>query len=112
MKRSVSRREMIESCIVKGLLVAAAPLAQPKLLEAWQAAEAGGVKQTPAEVLGPFFKKGAPNTAKLRNTGEAGVPLRIFGKVSNTRGEPVTGAQIDVWHADHYGRYDLKAYRY
>ena len=108
----LNRREILESCIVKGLLVAAVPMSASNLLALWEKGEQQAVKPTPEEVLGPFFKKGAPNVKNLRAAGDAGVPLRVTGKVLNTRGESVTGARIDVWHADHHGRYDVQGYRY
>lgn len=82
------------------------------LLAAWEEGEAKARKATPKEVLGPFFKKGAPNTAVMRVAGEAGFPLRVAGKVMNTRGEAVAGARIDIWQADAEGHYDVQGYRY
>jgi protocatechuate 3,4-dioxygenase beta subunit len=108
----LNRRQILENCIVKGLLVAGVPMSASNLLALWQKSEQEAGKPTPEEVLGPFFKKGAPNVKNLRAAGDAGVPLRVTGKVLNTRGEPVIGARIDVWHADHHGRYDVQGYRY
>jgi protocatechuate 3,4-dioxygenase beta subunit len=108
----LNRREILENCIVKGLLVAGVPMSASNLLALWQNGERGGWKATPEEVLGPFFKKGAPNVKNLRSTGDPGVPLRVAGKIVNTQGEPVSGARVDLWHADHHGRYDVQGYRY
>jgi len=111
----LTRREVFENCIVKGLLVASIPMSQSSLLAFWEEAEsrAGApVKPTPGEVLGPFFKKGAPDTAVLRAAGDAGFPLTVSGKVIDTRGELVPEARVEIWHADHYGKYDLQGYRY
>lgn len=30
----------------------------------------------------------------------------------DTRGEVVPGVTIDIWHADHYGHYDVEGFRY
>ena len=107
-----TRREVIESCISKGLLVAAAPMASSSLFSLWAQTAGPANKPTPTEVLGPFFKKSAPNTSNLRAPGDPGIPLHVSGKVFNTRGEAVPGAQIDIWQADHEGHYDLQGYRY
>src|SRR5437016_13778279 len=107
-----SRREVIESCISRGLLLAGAPMVCSSLFKLWAETEGRTSKPTPAEALGPFFKKGAPNTSTLRAPGDPGFPLHVFGKVVNTRAELVQGAQIDVWQTDHQGRYDLQGYRY
>src|SRR4029079_18367046 len=98
-KTSLNRREILENCIVKGLLVASVPMSTTNLFALWQSTESAAAKPTPEEVLGPFYKKGAPNTAKLRNADDEGVPLRVFGRIVNTNGDPVRDAQIDIWHA-------------
>ena len=49
---------------------------------------------------------------KLRAPGDPGIPLHVSGKVFNTRGEAVPGAQIDIWQTDHEGHYDLQGFRY
>ena len=103
---------MLENCIVRGLLVASVPMSANRLLAEWQSAEQNSRKPTPSEVLGPFFKKGAPNEAILRKPGAPGFPLRVSGKVYNTRGDSVPGAQVDLWQADHEGRYDVVGYKY
>lgn len=106
------RREMIERCITRGLLLGGAAMSQTQLFALWQQAEASALQPTPTEVLGPFFKKDAPNEKNLRKPGAPGFPLRVSGKVFNTRGERVQGAQVDVWQADHQGRYDVQGYSY
>jgi len=103
---------MLENCIVRGGLVAGAAMSESQLLAFWEEGEKIARKPTPSEVLGPFFKKGAPNVSALRQPGAPGFPLRVSGKVYNTRGDIVEGAQIDLWHADHAGRYDVVGYKY
>lgn len=103
---------MLEKCIVRGGLLAGAAMSQSQLLAFWEEGEKNARKPTPSEVLGPFFKKGAPNVSTLRQSGAPGFPLRVSGKVYNSRGDAVEGAKIDVWHADHAGRYDVVSYKY
>ena len=108
-----TRRQLIENCISKGLLVAgASTMSQTQLLSFWEQGEAQANKPTSTEVLGPFFRKGAPNNTTMRVSGEPGFPLRVSGKVSNTRGQKVQGVRIDMWQADHVGLYDVQGYRY
>lgn len=109
---TATRREMLEKCIVRGGLVAAASMSNSRLLAFWQAGEQAARKPTPSEVLGPFFKKNAPNEAKLHKPGMPGFPLKVTGKVYNTRGDKVQGASVDIWQADHAGRYDTVGYKY
>lgn len=108
-----TRRQMLENCIVRGsLLAGAATLSQSQLLAFYEQGEAQANKPTSTEVLGPFFRKGAPNNTTLRIPGEPGFPLRVAGKVSNTKGQKVQGVKIDIWQADHAGLYDVQGYRY
>ena len=108
-----TRRQILEDCIVRGsLLAGAATMSQTQLLALWQQGEAQAGKPTSTEVLGPFFRKGAPNNTNMRVSGEPGFPLRVSGHVSNTKGQKVQGVKIDIWQADHVGLYDVQGYRY
>jgi catechol 1,2-dioxygenase len=108
------RRQMLELCISRGVLAggAAALMPQGQLLAFWEQTEAESYKPTSPEVLGPFFRKGAPDQRVLRAPGDPGFPLKVTGRVINTRGQLVEGAKVDLWHADHGGRYDTQGYRY
>jgi protocatechuate 3,4-dioxygenase beta subunit len=110
--KTINRREIIENCIVRGALIAGVPMSASRLFALWQRAETDARKATPAEVLGPFYKKGAPNVSDLRVKGDPGFPLRVGGKVMNTRGELLPGARVELWHADHHGHYDVAGFRY
>src|ERR1700730_6044015 len=108
-----NRREMLELCISHGFLVAgAAVVSQRQLLAFWQQTEEQDRQSTSPDVLGPFFRKGAPDNRILRAPGDPGFPLKVAGRVMNTKGQLVEGAKIDLWHADHTGRYDTRGYRY
>ena len=109
---SLTRRETLEKCIVRGLLAASVPLSQSRLLGFWQQAEARTPKPTAENEVGPFFKKGAPQATMLRAPGDPGFPVRISGRILDTRGELVPDARMEIWQADHLGHYDLKGYRY
>jgi protocatechuate 3,4-dioxygenase beta subunit len=106
------RRDMLERCITRGLLTAGALMSQTQLLAFWQQGEAQAHRPTSPEVLGPFFRKGAPETPTLRAPGDPGFPLKVVGRVINTKGQLVEGAKVDLWHADHAGLYDTRGYKY
>jgi protocatechuate 3,4-dioxygenase beta subunit len=113
MKRAaLTRREVVANCIGSGLLMGGMSMSGNQVLAAWQDAEARAMKPTSSEELGPFYKKGAPNQATLRRSGDAGLPLRVTGKVFNTRGARVPEARIEVWQTNAAGLYDLEGYRY
>jgi protocatechuate 3,4-dioxygenase beta subunit len=69
-------------------------------------------KATPSEVLGPFYRKGAPEQRVLRAQGDAGFPLKVVGQVTDSKARLVEGVKVSLWHADHHGAYDVEGYRY
>jgi len=65
---------------------------------------------TEATVLGPFFVDGS---AQIRPGGDIaggapGEPCWVEGAVTDTDGNPVPGALIEVWEADQDGYYDVQ----
>jgi catechol 1,2-dioxygenase len=73
-----------------------------------------GVQPTPTDILGPFYKAGAPLVAN-GVIGEADqfnrLTIHVSGRVLSVDGEPVAGAVLDVWQADSHGVYDNDGYR-
>lgn len=65
-------------------------------------------KKAPTEpnILGPYYRKGAPARAKLAADNAPGERLIVRGRVMNTDEQPLKGATVDVWQADTNGRYD------
>ena len=59
---------------------------------------------------GPFYKPGAPVRSVFLEKRMAGTPLTLAGRVLDTRGRPLNGALLDVWHADHTGAYDNQGF--
>lgn len=108
-----NRRQMLELCISRGFLVAgAAATSHFQLLAFWQQTAAESHQPTSGDVLGPFFRKGAPDNRVLRAPGDPGFPLQVTGRVTNSSGQLAEGVKIDLWHADHGGRYDTRGYKY
>ncbi|MEX3932316.1 catechol 1,2-dioxygenase [Paraburkholderia phymatum] len=70
-----------------------------------QAGIAGG---TPRTIEGPLYVAGAPEStghARLDNGNEPGETLVMRGRVLAENGEPLRGALVEVWHANHLGNY-------
>lgn len=67
-------------------------------------------RATPATVLGPFHIDGSPPAEFGYDMaqGVEGTPLYITGRVTDTDGEPVPGAILDVWQADAQGAYEAQ----
>ena len=110
--KQLTRRAVLEKCCVRGLLIAGAPMCGSKLVTLWAETESLARKITHVNVMGPFYKKGAPDNPVLRGPNDPGIPLQVSGRIVNTRGEAVQDARIEVWQADHDGHYDVKGYRY
>ncbi len=111
MKIKLTRRQVLESCFERGVLIAAAPVAL-STMAAFAQGTAPEHTPTPGNDFGPFFKKGAPETTMLRSPGDNGFPLKVTGRILNTRGEALPDARVEVWQANHVGLYDVAGYHY
>ena len=64
---------------------------------------------TQANNLGPFYRAGAPSCAdgaSLLRSPTPGPTLRFQGWVRDREGNPVPGAEVDVWHSSPVGLYE------
>jgi protocatechuate 3,4-dioxygenase beta subunit len=68
-----------------------------------------GVVGTSSNVLGPFYRSGAPlisNPGSIATSRSAGEPIVISGRITDAPDRaPIPGAMVDVWQADGDGRY-------
>lgn len=68
-----------------------------------------GQTETTANLLGPFWRLGAPPRhcgASLAAPGTAGMPLFVDVWVRDAQGRPVADASVDVWHTSAEGFYE------
>ena len=65
---------------------------------------------TEPTVLGPFYRPGAPHRPLGAHIGrpEDGAPTLIKGRVTDTGGQPIAGATLDVWQCSANGLYDTQ----
>src|SRR3974377_952175 len=105
----LNRRELLERCAAFGAVTLASSVLLPALAAAGEKAERK--KTPPHSELGPFFKRDAPHDTVLRKPGDAGMPMALSGVVYDTRGEVVPDANIDIWHTENAGFYDIDGYR-
>lgn len=72
------------------------------------------LKQTPSQTIGPFFaygltpeEYGKPGISSgiLVNDTTEGERIRIHGQVLDGADVPITDALLEIWQADHDGRY-------
>jgi hydroxyquinol 1,2-dioxygenase len=63
-------------------------------------------RATSRATQGPYWRANAPFTTDLRRDG--GTPIVVAGTVRDARTcKPVPNALLDVWQADHHGKYDV-----
>lgn len=65
---------------------------------------------TDATVQGPFYWEGAPELPLGADVaqGARGEPTFYSGRVTDTRGQPLAGALLDIWSGDGEGVYDMQ----
>jgi catechol 1,2-dioxygenase len=93
----ITRRRLIESLGAAVFLAPCALSGTPEFIE------------TEDNQEGPFYKAGAPQRASLGDK-LPGTPFELTGRVFNTKGVPLPGAELDVWQADDSGAYDNKGF--
>ncbi|MEX1165713.1 MAG: protocatechuate 3,4-dioxygenase [Hydrogenophaga sp.] len=97
------------SLLLKGVGWAAAAAAAPLFGTAW--AQGTSRSPTPSQTEGPFYPERLPadHDFDLLRNGKAqysaGQTAWIEGVVTDTRGVPVAGAEIEIWQCDHEGHY-------
>lgn len=91
---------------------AAALVALPALWTGARAQPAPLRRLTPSQTEGPFYPVKLPQDADfdlLRNgtlNYSQGQASWLEGTVSDLKGQPVRGAQVEIWQCDHAGHYD------
>ncbi len=103
----MARRTLTRRALTRSLGTAAALAAVPGL------ARAAALTATPRQVEGPFYPVDERADTDLdltriagRADAAAGEVVLVRGRVLDTSGAPVPGAVVDVWQANHHGRYD------
>jgi protocatechuate 3,4-dioxygenase beta subunit len=106
-ERRVTRRELLRLGVASGM----AAMWMPRgLLHGW---EQKPLEATPFTVPGPFYPVLKPmehdaDLTRLRGHKRRaqGQVIHVAGRVLNARGEPVRNAQIELWQANTFGRYN------
>lgn len=68
-----------------------------------------GTQPTQANNLGPFWRAEAPrveNGDSLLRSPTPGEPIVVRGHVIDAAGQPIAGAEVDVWHSSAVGLYE------
>ena len=73
---------------------------------------ADGDEPTLPQTPGPYFKPSSPQRADLVEPDAKGRLVEIDGQILTRACRPVPRALVDLWHADEWGEYDNKGFRY
>ncbi|MGW2888042.1 dioxygenase family protein [Streptomyces griseoruber] len=68
------------------------------------------MSETQQSLLGPFWRMHSPRTANgdtIVRSPTDGPVLFVEARVIDETGEPVAGAEADIWHSSPDGLYDL-----
>ena len=71
-----------------------------------------GDEPTVRQTEGPYFKPSSPQRTELVEAGTKSRLVEISGQVLTRSCAPVARALLDLWHADEWGEYDNKGFRY
>jgi catechol 1,2-dioxygenase len=69
----------------------------------------GGTRETTANLMGPFWRMGSPatpNGGSIVRSATPGDPVFVTAWVRDDAGNPVAGAEVDVWQASGEGYYE------
>lgn len=90
-----------------GVSISSGPVyAQEKSPRAEERQDQGRCVPTADNILGPYYRSGAPFRTRLADVDQEGTPLFISGKVSDTDCKPIEKVEVEVWQANHRGEYD------
>jgi hydroxyquinol 1,2-dioxygenase len=68
-----------------------------------------GATETTANLLGPFWRMDSPpteNGGSIVRSATPGEPIFVNAWIKDQNGQPVAGAEIDVWHSSTEGYYE------
>lgn len=73
----------------------------------WNGINFVGDSPTTTDILGPFYRPGAPMRNNIISPGSTGIPMNLSGKVFSENGEtPLDKALVEIWQCDEKEYYD------
>ena len=73
----------------------------------WNGKNFEGDTPTTTDILGPFYRPGAPLRTSLRLPNSNGTPIVLKGKIFREDGKTaINDAFVEIWHCDEYQVYD------
>ncbi|MEN9685766.1 MAG: hypothetical protein RLZZ28_1552, partial [Bacteroidota bacterium] len=79
----------------------------------WNGKNFEGDTATTTDILGPFYRPGAPMRTNLRLINSKGTPIVLKGRIFREDGKiPVNDAFVEIWHCDENKVYDNTSNEY
>lgn len=73
----------------------------------WNGKNYVGDTPTTTDILGPFYRPGAPYRSNITPPGSKGIPLNLSGTIFQNDGKtPLNNAVIEIWQCDENENYD------
>lgn len=73
----------------------------------WNGKNFEGDTPTTTDILGPFYRPGAPLRSNLRIAGSNGTPIVLKGRIFKEDGKtPINNAFVEIWHCNEKEIYD------
>ena len=73
----------------------------------WNGKNFEGDTPTTTDILGPFYRPGAPLRTNLRLAGSKGIQIVLKGKIFRDDGKtPINAAFVEIWHCNENELYD------
>jgi protocatechuate 3,4-dioxygenase beta subunit len=108
------RRRMLRGALAAGgfgLVVSRPDLGEAQELAATPQCHDGDAP-TVRQTDGPYFRPNSPQRVDLVEPDTTGRPVEFAGQVLTRGCRPVPRALLDLWHADEFGEYDNRNFRY
>jgi catechol 1,2-dioxygenase len=72
----------------------------------WDGQKYVGTDPTTTDILGPFYRPGAPFKTDLVQPGTKGEIMHFSGTIFGKDDKPVKNALVEIWHCNENGEYD------
>ena len=73
----------------------------------WNGMNFVGDSPTTTDILGPFYRPGAPMRSNLIPSSSKGIPMNLHGTIFNESGNtPLKNALVEIWQCDENEHYD------
>ena len=97
---------MDRRCFVKNSSLVTATIAVFGNIQ-WVSGKAVGDSPTTTDILGPYYRPGAPLRTNINPEGFTGIPLHLSGTVyKDDRKTPLKDCLVEIWQCNHKGEYD------